>query len=522
LKRHLVVTLHGIRTFGQWQERLEILLREADPDIDVYHFKYGYFSILAFVIPPLRWLVTARFRQALLHIAKARDWQRIDIVAHSFGTHLAAWAMMGIKPADKRPHIHTLVLAGSVLKQTFPWSRLIGQGVSRVVNDCGTQDAVLLLNQLCVLLTGMAGREGFIGLFGETLRNRFFAFGHSGYFKSKGQAHDDFMREHWLPVLLTDEPLSVPPDPRIVTPLRGAMIFAASNAEPIKLIACITPFVLAIIWLTALWREAVTQREHAIAHQLAAQAELLKGQPGNPAALSLLLGVESLRRVPLAEADHIVRQSMRTLVQHTATIDIAPYPAAITFGETGQELIVLSADQHRLVFDAATGRQLREQHYEGRIPVATGAFSDAGRFVVTCMTLGETAFTYGVASVQPLRQVTPGGRILSIATSPDSHYFATVSMTGKDAWVFRDDHASAVTHLAFANQVSAVVFSPSARYLATEGVDGRVRIFEVEGGREVWSASTPATVAALEFGKDGRSVVVGNVDGVVRALELST
>jgi hypothetical protein len=64
----LVITVHGIRTFGNWQERLEALLKDAptlDDDIEVYHYKYGYFSALVFIFPPTRWVVTRRFRKEL-------------------------------------------------------------------------------------------------------------------------------------------------------------------------------------------------------------------------------------------------------------------------------------------------------------------------------------------------------------------------------------------------------------------------------------------------------------------------
>ena len=93
---HLVITVHGIRTNGHWQERLEQMLKNEDPSsITVFNYKYGYFSILAFMIPFLRWLVTRRFRQDMLHEIKKENWDRIDIVAHSFGTHLVGWGLFG-------------------------------------------------------------------------------------------------------------------------------------------------------------------------------------------------------------------------------------------------------------------------------------------------------------------------------------------------------------------------------------------------------------------------------------------
>src|SRR5437762_11672526 len=201
--RRLVITVHGIRTFGQWQERLENLLKTEDPSIEVFNYKYGYFSVAAFIIPFLRWLVTLRFRREVIRETGKGNWSRIDLVAHSFGTHLVGWGLYGISP-DRRPKIHTIILAGSVLKPGFPWRDLVGSSVERVVNECGFHDGILLLNQVIVLLTGMAGREGFSGMTGARFRNRYFPFGHSGYFQLKGNPDDTFMREKWLPLLLTE------------------------------------------------------------------------------------------------------------------------------------------------------------------------------------------------------------------------------------------------------------------------------------------------------------------------------
>ena len=64
--RHLVITVHGIRTFGQWQQRLEQLVKSTAPDIEIRNYHFGYYSFLAYIIPPLRWLMTLRFRRSLI------------------------------------------------------------------------------------------------------------------------------------------------------------------------------------------------------------------------------------------------------------------------------------------------------------------------------------------------------------------------------------------------------------------------------------------------------------------------
>src|SRR3954469_23867491 len=117
--RHLVVTVHGIRTYGNWQRELNDLLEDAEPGITAKNYQYGFFSSLAFLVPPLRWLVARRFRNFLVHEFETMPaGSRIDLVAHSFGTFLVASALPYIPKGSK---VHTLIFAGSVLRPSFPW-----------------------------------------------------------------------------------------------------------------------------------------------------------------------------------------------------------------------------------------------------------------------------------------------------------------------------------------------------------------------------------------------------------------
>ena len=180
---HLIVTVHGIRTYGYWQERLEQLVaaEPSDHDVEFVNYKFGYFSAISFAIPFLRWLLVRTFRRDLLRLFAARPRARIDLVGHSFGTHVIAWAVAALA-VDTKISINTIIMSGSVLRSAFPWHEYLGSRVSRVINDCGSKDAVLLMSQFLVFFTGMAGRTGFSGATGAKFRNRYSPFGHSGYF----------------------------------------------------------------------------------------------------------------------------------------------------------------------------------------------------------------------------------------------------------------------------------------------------------------------------------------------------
>jgi hypothetical protein len=285
--RQLVISVHGIRTFGGWQERLERLLIEngSNYQLTLINYKYGYFSVVAFLIPPLRWLVVRAFRQFLMSFLQEQRWDRIDMVGHSFGTHIIAWALYGL-PSNSRPPVNTVIMAGSVLKSNFPWQSLLGYGVERVVNDCGVRDAVLLLSQFLVLFTGMAGRLGFNGGTARFFRNRFFDYGHSGYFLVDGRPDDTFMQRYWVPLLITNaDPELV--DVRQASALGGIRMTLLNNAEPIKLFVYMAPLVAFALWIGGLYLEADRQRAAAfnnlddalLGYSAAARSEIERGDP---------------------------------------------------------------------------------------------------------------------------------------------------------------------------------------------------------------------------------------------------
>jgi hypothetical protein len=233
----LVVTVHGIRTFGQWQDRLSSLLSRSQLDFQIENYTYGYFSVLAFLIPPLRWLSVRSFKSQLESILRRHPGRKITLVGHSFGTHLIGWGLYNLSKDKNFPCVENVILAGSVLRSSFPWGTLIEAGrVKRIINDCGINDSVLVLSQFCVLFTGMAGRIGFTGMTGKQMINRFHKGGHSLYFEFDGRADDGFMKDFWLPLFLQNT--VVPNDARKAKgPLQGIYITLLQNADVIKVLA---------------------------------------------------------------------------------------------------------------------------------------------------------------------------------------------------------------------------------------------------------------------------------------------
>ncbi len=196
-----VITIHGIQTFGGWQKRLERIANNAAGDLRFGTYKYGVFSFVSFMIPPLR----SRESRKLAHDLKERFQRNPDkkfiIFCHSFGTYLAYNAINQLLNEDTSERfvpVHTLVLSGSVLKHRTSWSKFTENSI-RVVNDCADQDNVLYLSQCFVWGVGMAGRCGFYGFNDELVVNRYFNGGHSSYFLD-----DRFMQKYWIPLISTN------------------------------------------------------------------------------------------------------------------------------------------------------------------------------------------------------------------------------------------------------------------------------------------------------------------------------
>ena len=136
-----------------------------------------------------------------------------------------------------------MIFAGSVLRPSFPWYKYLQSGaVGRVINECGANDSVLVLCQCTALLMGMAGRIGFHGMIGDRFCNRYYRWGHGGYF----DAQQRFMREEWLPLLTGDGPVPAHDERPRLTASEGVKLFLLSNMQIIKVAGAILALMLAI------------------------------------------------------------------------------------------------------------------------------------------------------------------------------------------------------------------------------------------------------------------------------------
>ena len=155
-ERPIVFSLHGIRTRGEWQKAVLTRVLSA-AGFDHLALDFGLFRVFRLFRPTVRRRQVDWFRDR--YTADMRGCSSLpSIIAHSFGTYIVAEAMR-IYPEVR---FNRVIRCGSIVRQDFPWSRLIDTGrVQRVLNECRQRDFWAGIVVWAVGDTGPSGVKGF-------------------------------------------------------------------------------------------------------------------------------------------------------------------------------------------------------------------------------------------------------------------------------------------------------------------------------------------------------------------------
>lgn len=195
----LLISIHGIRTYGQWQNFLKVEMEKYSRSFSFVEIKYGFFDLLSFIVPPLRRRKARLTANRLIDILKEHDDKEISIVAHSFGTLVLSEALKRREPGI---NIKTIILCGSPMEHNENIDHIVAKA-ELTINDCGVSDYILLLARSFILGLGDAGRIGFFRENSPRFLNRYHKGGHSLYFNTPEDEHS-FAEKFWLPSLLSD------------------------------------------------------------------------------------------------------------------------------------------------------------------------------------------------------------------------------------------------------------------------------------------------------------------------------
>lgn len=152
-----VITLHGIRTRGEWQKTLVSPL--IDGGFHPIPLDYGYFTSLQLLMPWTRRRKVEWFRNQYQSLIKPGD-PPPHLIAHSFGSYIAAEAMR--KHSEIR--FGRVIICGSIIERGFPWQIAFSRGqVTCVLNETGGRDVPAAIVGWAVEDAGSSGRDGFKG-----------------------------------------------------------------------------------------------------------------------------------------------------------------------------------------------------------------------------------------------------------------------------------------------------------------------------------------------------------------------
>jgi geranylgeranyl transferase type-2 subunit beta len=187
------------------------------------------------------------------------------------------------------------------------------------------------------------------------------------------------------------------------------------------------------------------------------------------------------------------REAARLSLKHPAWV------AAVALSPDGKRLASGCADSIARVFDAGTGRALRELKGH-KDSVAAVAFNPDGETIATG-SYDHRAILWN-AETGDVRHELPGhrGGVMGVAFSPDGRTLATASIDGTLRLWDAASGESRKTLRGHRSWVNAVAFSGDGEWIVSGSSDGTVR---------VWSAATGASLRELRASRaEVRSVAV--------------
>ncbi|HMU39297.1 MAG TPA: hypothetical protein PKE31_09815 [Pseudomonadota bacterium] len=306
-------------------------------------------------------------------------------------------------------------------------------------------------------------------------------------------------------------------------PRRPAPVVSSSRRRFLPWIIAACLLVVLVGLLIEQQRLSGLSMEHAdkMAAEQGARAALLVQQPGQDgAALALAISAvaPSLRsglRVPVAAKEGLMltystAKNSLPLVGHKDRIEV------VSFDPTGEVLITGSRDQTARLWNARTGRLLRElRGHNGFLTAA--AFSPDGRRALTASSDG-TARLWEAETGEPLVTMRGHG---------DPIEMASFSLRGDRLVTAGQDHTIRIWDVAtgvelrvlrgHSERVPMAVFAPSGKSIVSVSFDKTVRVWDAETGKELRSfAGHRHRVNIVAVSPDGQRAATGSWDGTVR------
>lgn len=141
-KDHVVIIRHGIRDDSHgWVSALAKTIVALDPALRITCQKqsYGRFSMLQFLLRGARIRRVYEFMDQYVDLRALYQSANFHFFGHSYGTYIGCKALQHYRTCC----FQHVVLANSVMAGDFPWRRLLGIQVSKVLNVRGSRDYIV-------------------------------------------------------------------------------------------------------------------------------------------------------------------------------------------------------------------------------------------------------------------------------------------------------------------------------------------------------------------------------------------
>jgi WD40 repeat protein len=215
---------------------------------------------------------------------------------------------------------------------------------------------------------------------------------------------------------------------------------------------------------------------------------------------------------------------------------------SVAFSPDGRYVLTGTLRGIAVLWDAATGREIRRYQPPNVDSVHSVAFSPDGRLVL----IGSGGGYVGLLETATGREVRKfeghSGSINSVAFSTDGRYILTGSgsfavwgadkkdntarlwdaATGREIRKFEGHRDDAYVP----GDIDAVAFSPNGRYVATSGGDGTVRLWDAANGWQIHRFGTAEDFSegytSVTFSPDSRSVLAGSLENIAQLWDTTT
>jgi pimeloyl-ACP methyl ester carboxylesterase len=141
-KNHVVIIRHGIRDDSHgWVSALDKTLVALDSGGKIISEKqsYGRFSMLQFLLRGARIRRVYEFMDQYVDLRAQYQPAKFHFFGHSYGTYIGCKALQEYRTC----RFQHVVLANSVMAGDFPWMRVLGVQVEKVLNVRGSRDWIV-------------------------------------------------------------------------------------------------------------------------------------------------------------------------------------------------------------------------------------------------------------------------------------------------------------------------------------------------------------------------------------------